>query len=893
MSSQIPNLQQQQVIDELDKNILLLASAGTGKTGTLAKRIANIIAKGRAKASEILCLTFTNKASKEILEAVEETVGNSARNMVIRTFHSFCFKILQDEAKSSGKFYNEMTIIDEDDAGVMINEIIYHNPNDIKSAMANFTDKEIFYIMNYFREERALRNIYTGNPYEDFSRTIKDVAIDKTCTERVHNLFTKKYSFNGNLHTYFLVHGAEFITKYESSLAEENAVDFTGLIVGVKELFRDKNVLEIWRNKFSYITIDEVQDTSILEYEVLKELWNGNNILLSGDFFQTIYEWRGSAPFKILKEYKDKFKPEIITFYENYRSTQCIFENSLTVLEQLFPQDIWEVYDKRPRAYTADMGKKVTVKRASDDVAEAAYIFKEILNKQKAPDENICVLVRDNFKAKSLAQAFEGFNSRLEKSKRKNFMLVDQFSFYRRREIKDVLAILKLVLNPADAESAKRIMTRFVSRVGEGTLRRLDSQEYRETGLRIADFLNMKIFEEDPYECLEQALNNDEVIVFDVESTGVDTTSDEIIQMAAIRIDSRGNVVEKFERFIKPNKSVGDSEKVHHFNDEFLQENGEDAKVVFNDFLEFAKNKVIVGHNVNYDISILDSELMRKGLNQAEFKGVYDTLDIYRRFHPNEKNHKLENLANVYDTKHKPSHNAMDDILATAELLVKAMENDILPTKDKRRLYIYQDKGYFAGMAVQIATLRNKSKTEMPKELLRYIMVDMKLADYYAKLDEKAAMANARISNPDYKEEGNRLNNLRNLYKIFQEKEDDFISEQNSKGKIANPRELLQRVVNGAALQNSEINLNKNPDNIPIITVHQSKGSEFHYVYLAGVNDGTFPVYWAVRNGNEKEEKRVFYVALTRAKKELTISYSKKPSKYLELLDKRYVEYEK
>ena len=129
--------------------------------------------------------------------------------------------------------------------------------------------------------------------------------------------------------------------------------------------------------------------------------------------------------------------------------------------------------------------------------------------------------------------------------------------------------------------------------------------------------------------------------MYDVESTGTDTSQDRIIQIAAIRIDENGQVLETFERFINPEVPVGQSEEVHGFSDAYLQEHGEEPAIVLQAFKEFSKNAIIVGHNVNYDVTIFTNELARHNLGNPEFKAIYDTLDIYRRFYPNLPNHKL------------------------------------------------------------------------------------------------------------------------------------------------------------------------------------------------------------------------------------------------------------
>ena len=152
-------------------------------------------------------------------------------------------------------------------------------------------------------------------------------------------------------------------------------------------------------------------------------------------------------------------------------------------------------------------------------------------------------------------------------SERRPFMIIDEYKFFRRQEIKDVMAYFKLLMNPNDAVSAKRIIKRYVSGIGDARIRDIESPKNRSVGLKLTDFMDMPIFEAEPYAKLVAGLEAGEVVVYDVESTGTDTTEDRIIQIAAMRIDKDGNEIERFERFINPGKSVGTSQLVHGFTD--------------------------------------------------------------------------------------------------------------------------------------------------------------------------------------------------------------------------------------------------------------------------------------------------------------------------------------
>ena len=231
-------------------------------------------------------------------------------------------------------------------------------------------------------------------------------------------------------------------------------------------------------------------------------------------------------------------------------------------------------------------------------------------------------------------------------------------------------------------------------------------------------------------------------------------------------------------------------------------------------------------------------------------------------------NHKLGFLSEYFPIHHKPTHNAMDDIRATALLLLYAIEHNIRPTADQRRAQISNFKNSFATMASQMATLRRKILTDKPSALLAYIMNDMGVLSYYAE-----------------RKENDRVEYIRDLYRLMVDLE--------GQAKDLSGRACLQQMLEQAALTAGEPDQRlKNNDRIPIITVHQAKGSEFEYVFLAGLREGLFPSWLSLKEGKLSEEQRLFYVAITRAKERLFISYAMtdnrgrgvKPSEFLKYL---------
>ncbi|MDC4252196.1 UvrD-helicase domain-containing protein [Clostridium perfringens] len=840
------NEEQQKVVNEQKNNIILLASAGTGKTNTLAERVTSIIKNGNSKPSEILCITFTNKACKEMSDRVMKIVGGEAKDITIRTFHSFCFDVVRTYAKRNTDIFSDFTIFDEDDCREVISKLSYYYAT--SNLMA--TNMQIQKVIDFIKVERARIETLEDRVLDEYKTVIDEIF--KFREEKINQVCTNKGNLNLNLKNYIKFHGHELVTLYDSKLREDHALDFNDLIILTKELFKDEKVVRALKNKFKYINIDEVQDTSIIEYSIIEKLFEGNNVLICGDFFQTIYSWRGSDPDMIFNKFKEKYNPVEIVFSKNYRATKNLNKASLEFLNNAFSSKVSTMYKDGILAESKEDGEKILLKETRGLREEARFIF-DYVNKlcEKGEDlKRVCVLTRDNNYNIGLSEelyqigGYEGADF--------EFILVDQFKFFRRQEVKDILAFLKLIANRYDSLSLKRIVNRLPTGIGMRTLEAIESYKYKEVGIRLADYIDPLVLKYgEKFSLLINEFEKENIIVFDVESTGVDVTEDEIIQIAAIKLNKNGEVVDKFEKFLKNKKPVKDSYYVHGFSDEMLQRIGEDKEKVLKEFVEYSKDSIIVGHNVQYDINILCSELERNNLGKPKFKTFYDTLDIYRRFYPGNINYKLENLSKVYDTKHKPSHDAMDDIIATGELLVRAINEKIRETSMERMALMSKHLKAFTAISKKLNELFKIAESKRPYELVACVMNGFNIKSMYAGDENKE-----------------KLNRLRDLYALFRDLDDK------SKGN----RDALLDIIRITGLSNGElesliINRTKKP-RIPIITVHQAKGLEFDTVFLAGIQNNTFPSYMSIKEGNLAEEKRVFYVAITRAKKRLVITYN-------------------
>ncbi len=849
------NPRQKQVVEQLDKNILLIASAGTGKTNVIAWRIANIIQQGKAEPREILCLTFTNRACREMKDRIFSIVGKPAPGITVKTFHGFCYSIIR-ECKDKTDLPEDFLIFDEEDCREIIAKI---SPGFYSTALQN--------VIDYIKEH----SIPLG--HSDYSSIISHICSDRGKNMKLTEMCCdSQFRHDKNLYNFILARGSRLVESYNDILSENHAVDFTDLLVIAGRLLQDEQVLKRLRARYRYIHIDEVQDTSENEYGIIQKLFHDSRVVLCGDHFQAIYEWRGSNPGAVMEDFVKKYNPEIVVFNQNYRSTKTLLDASHRYLLNTFGQEVRRFYKEDIEASVKDEGNKIILKNARDIADEALWIFRQIkaLNSRGVSDiSRIAVLTRTNSVNRQLSEQFDRINERLPEGERLRFMLVEEFKFFRRKEIKDILAFLKIVVNKYDLFSLERILLNFVEGVGPATIENIKGEEMRRLGIRLNDFLDPNTFVYgDPYYLLLQELDSGNVVVFDVESTGVNTAEDEIVQIAALKIDGSRRVIDRINRYLKPSKSVGDSELIHGYSDEFLSEHGEDPASVIGEFCEFIRDCVLVGHNVNYDINILASQAERLGLARPEFRDSFDTLDMARRFYPELPDHRLETLGRRLGAGVASDHRAQNDVAATKDVLVRMVNEKLRPVLGARMNAYNRYRDRFAGICRDIDELRRAGDKLRPGEFVELVIEKSGIREVYSG-DKK------------------RLGHIENFREIAEALDQPELG----------CRDALMELLKITSLSNSELDriVEKNPQ-IPIITVHQAKGAEFDYVFLAGLQEFVFPSYPAIKSGDIDEEKRAFYVAITRAKKQLFLSWSmfrdgrpRSRSRFVDMLPKGYI----
>ena len=827
------NPEQRLAVEAWNESLLVMAPVGTGKTSTLAWRAANAIDHG-VPPRQVLCLSFTNKASRQMRERTAAVLGEDATKVTARTFHSLCALILRADAGSLG-LDSDFLVFDDEDARSIACELAVR-----MGVAADSRERLGFFLSNALQEIRLAP--YGSNADRHADAIFEDLR-DKGAPPGLR--IPTGFQFR-KLHA-----------DYVHALRENHALDFADLVIGVNRLWLESEPsLRRWQERYQWIQVDEVQDTNVSEYRVLRALALPHRRLsFFGDVDQTIYEWRGSAPGEILASYRKEFAPvREVLLNQNYRSTRSILRACAGVVHALEGAVTEEIVP-----CTSDEGDPVELRANATLKDEAEWIaatIRRLREEQGFRYSDCCVLVRTNFNARDLSEQFE----RLKLP----HLPVENVKFFERMEIKDAMAHLRLLLNRNDTPGILRFLERPPKGVGEATLREM-RVEPRDAGLNLGDLLEVSTFEwGDPFGGVLDAWREGNVTVFDFETTGLDPSLDEICEIAAVRRGPRGapGTERRFHAFIRTERPVGESAAIHGYTDAFLAEHGRPASEVIPEFLAFIGTSVLAGHNINgFDVYYLRAAMRRLGLEDA-MPSCFDTLEITRRLYRTLKRYNLTALCEQFGLKLVQAHAAGSDVEATAALLdtlCKRLEE----TAPVRQRTVQAAAARFQPLAVKIGRWRERMRVERPHELLARILDESGLVEHYQK-DPR---------------ELKRVEYLKQLVAFLAEMDDPLLP----------PEMAYREAVENVALATDLDRQASREDRVAILTVHQAKGLEFPVVFVAMATDDNFPSWRSKREGRLSEEHRLFYVAVSRAKKRLFISWFERDSRNNRAMPSRYI----
>lgn len=422
------NPAQREAVEKTEGPVLILAGAGSGKTKVLTTRIAYLIEDKGVQAPNILAITFTNKAANEMRERVEQNIGPETKDMWISTFHSCCVRILRKDINKIG--YNRSFVIyDSADQVTLVKDCLKE---------LNLSDK-VF-------EPKAVISAISG-------------AKDK--------LYNPKQFKDINMADNRMVKIADIYALYQDRLKRNSALDFDDLILKTVELFKaNDEVLAYYRSRFRYIMVDEYQDTSKAQYELIKLLAREHqNICVVGDDDQSIYGWRGADIRNILEFEKDYDNVHVVKLEQNYRSTQVILDAANKVISNNIERKRKKLWSEKKE------GELIKIQLTGSEIEEADFIadsIAQIARKENRPYKDFAVLYRANAQARPVEDALN--RSQIP------YNIYGGTKFYERKEIKDLLAYLRVIQNPQDDISIKRIIN--VPRRGIG-LRTIEKIEDR------------------------------------------------------------------------------------------------------------------------------------------------------------------------------------------------------------------------------------------------------------------------------------------------------------------------------------------------------------------------------------------------------------------------------
>lgn len=403
------NPQQKEAVIYCNAPSLILAGAGSGKTRVLTTKVLHLIEKHNVNPLNIAMVTFTNKAAKEMQERVSITLG------FIGTFHSLCARILRRDAPHIG-LGHDFVIYDDGDTDVIIKHIM-------KDMIMK---KKLTPSYVKYRISSAKDNLLSPEKYASFARSEQDEIL------------------------------AKIYTAYQKKLSDNNAVDFDDLIYKTVELFKNNPaVLEKYQDTFQHLLVDEFQDTNAGQYLLAQMLASKyKNITVVGDFSQSIYSWRG-ADIQNLRKFEVDFPgAKVFHLEQNYRSTQNVLNLAFDIISGNDTHPILDLFTEN------EDGEEVVFKQLSNEQEEGLYIAEEIerlLARNEADYEDVAILYRMNAQSRVIEEAFLHYSI--------PYVLIGGTRFYERKEIKDILSYLRLIVNPTDEVSLERAVklgkTRF------------------------------------------------------------------------------------------------------------------------------------------------------------------------------------------------------------------------------------------------------------------------------------------------------------------------------------------------------------------------------------------------------------------------------------------------
>lgn len=844
---------------------LVLASPGCGKTHILAERIRYARERG-VKYEDMLCLTFTNRAAREMTNRIQKVVGGDFSELMVGNVHRFCSKFLFEQ----GRIPADSAIIDdeeavsiiadyrnEDEEGVtrdfnrykgyqtiiffqhFIYQLEHQHPWKYYLHPESFTDddreavKHICASQKIEYDEQAVVNIY--HHAQEYMDEVNAPGLDGKTADRIRVLLWKMYYAN----------------CYARYKEENHLFDFEDLLLYTYDIYRSDPTCK----RYPWIQVDEVQDLNGMQLAIIDLLTAEDNpmVMYLGDEQQAIFSFMG-AKVETLTLLKMRCKGNIHHLQRNHRSPKYLLDvfNDYAEKQLKIDRELLPLSDNDTKATSGDL----RIIHSSTIEAEHKDITTEALSLyEQNKEERTAVIVSANSDADRISEAMtEAGLTHFKVSGRDLFDTPD---------VKLLLAHLSVLSNEHNSIAWTRIM-KGVRAFPSHALARRFNWKLKQLALSPSDFL---LYPESCYTAeFLRAYNEEEIVVFDTETTGLNVFQDDIIEIAAIRIKGGEVVGEPLDLYIETDKPIlpmlGDKENPMYAIYHEKMSAGEllSPSEALQRFLAYVGTSPILAHNANYDYNILDNNLQRycNDTMQAHDIRCFDSLKLIRLLAPSLHSYKLESLLETFQLAGVNSHQAIDDVKATVSLVRLCAE--------KAREKQAQQAAFIRHPKVKPFTnVLHSNYGERYREAVNRL--------YKLSTDHEPALVSELSAAYNAFHSDGLINDIPRLDYILRYLRIDMLTDETVANALA--PQLSQYIMDINTLKEADFCNSKSIlERIYVTTVHKAKGLEFDNVIIFDAADGRYPNAYNKTKQQDEEDARKFYVAMSRAKRRLFIAYA-------------------
>ena len=815
---------QRAVIEANDEYNLVLAPPGCGKTEILSHRILYAANNG-VKFSDMICLTFTNRASRGMYERIRQTISDpSVSEMFVGNIHRFCMQFLMNNKIVSP----EVGIVDE---------------NDIKDILLMFEMRKLGIAIE---KERYFIGAVMAKSHRMMQAKYKDDEDLMLYPEE-----KTEFSINGD-NTDYSGKVTEYAERYNEYKKDNNLMDFDDFLIETYQALKSPTYKEDFVGvDYKWAQVDEVQDMNPLQFAILDKITanEGKTVMYLGDAQQAIFSFMG-AKLSSLETLTKRAGGKVMSLERNYRSPKYL----LDIFNEFAQKELHIDKAFLPSTENTDWPTKGDLRTIhSNTLGEQCSTVCDCVSKaiKDYPDDRVAVLVRTN-------KAADDISKKLREKQISHFKLSGE-DVFRSDAYKTVLSHFNVIARDNSFMDWARILYATGSTNSFKDARNI-MKDLRNAGMTPSDFINFKDSSYLREFC--KSYKDKEIVIFDTETTGLNVYEDDIIQIAAIKVKN-GKLVEgsELDIILETDKEIPEKlgSKVNPMVEVYQNREKMPRKEALEFFLDYVGDDEVLGHNSSYDLEILHNNVLRScpGRNvHAEISYCWDSLKLIKLIRPFLKVYKLEALLQELGLEGINSHKANDDILATKSLVDWCFENadKKLEEQDKLKPNV---------------NIRNAAQVLVKNYSDIYKMTISKL-DVQDQEDKSIFAIAFKYAYDKFIERGFISEHDRISLVV------DFLNKHILASKKANHLRTEMQIhlselttFNESDLCESDIVSEK----VYIMTVYKAKGLEFENVIIYDAVEGTYPFFCSKTDAEKMEDKRLFYVAMSRAKKRLWISY--------------------